>query len=215
MRLKAKLKSVLGIVRIGIWLVLVVALSDYEIGSSEAKDVVSRTGDDGVSDREAFFNDSNGRQVNPFAGSSRKATVLVFISTDCPISNRYAPEIQRLHAQYSPRGIVFWLVYPARDESIQTIRKHTEAFRYSIEALRDPEHQLVRLAQARVTPEAAVFMPDKTLIYHGRIDDKVVAFGKERPRPTKHDLQEILEAVVSEKPLSNTSQPAIGCYISN
>ena len=31
-------------------------------------------------------------------------TVLIFISTDCPISNRYAPEIKRLHDEFAPKG---------------------------------------------------------------------------------------------------------------
>ena len=39
-------------------------------------------------------------------------TVLIFVSTDCPVSNRYAPEITRLLEEFSPRGVRFQLVYP-------------------------------------------------------------------------------------------------------
>jgi hypothetical protein len=46
------------------------------------------------------------------AGS--KAIVYIFTSTECPISNRYAPEIQRVVRTFAPQGIVFRLVYPRR-----------------------------------------------------------------------------------------------------
>ena len=40
-----------------------------------------------------------------------RLTVLVFTTTDCPISNRYAPEIQRLATKFGDRA-KFVLVYP-------------------------------------------------------------------------------------------------------
>lgn len=39
-------------------------------------------------------------------------TVLRFISADCPSSNRYAPEINRLHGEFAARGVRFRLVSP-------------------------------------------------------------------------------------------------------
>ena len=45
--------------------------------------------------------DLDGRLVDPLAlPAGTRAHVLVFTTTDCPISNRYAPEIQRLAAAY-------------------------------------------------------------------------------------------------------------------
>jgi hypothetical protein len=183
---------------------------------------------DGVSDQEKIANqitkqessindglflNLNGEWIDPFERRENKVTVFVFLSSDCPISNRYAPEIQRLHAAYSAKGIAFWLAYPNRDDTPEVARKHANEFRYAIPALLDPKHRLVRLAKARVTPEAAVFLRDRSLIYHGRIDDRHVDFGKARPSPTKRDLQEVLDAIVSGKPVAVESQPAVGCYI--
>ncbi|HVG86104.1 MAG TPA: hypothetical protein VM820_16370, partial [Vicinamibacterales bacterium] len=43
--------------------------------------------------------DLDGRPVNPLrVPAEARAHVLVFTTTDCPISNRYAPEITRLAA---------------------------------------------------------------------------------------------------------------------
>ncbi len=49
--------------------------------------------------------DLDGRNVDVLAGAGTKATVLVFVGVDCPISNRYAPELERLEREFSPRGI--------------------------------------------------------------------------------------------------------------
>ena len=157
--------------------------------------------------------DLKGKPADPFSEPG-KATVLVFLSTDCPIANRYAPEIQRLAKEFGSRGMKFWLVYPDADTSPSAILRHTKEYRFTLRALRDPWHVLVGRAQVRVTPEVAVFHHDGRLLYHGRIDDRFVDFGKERASPTQHDLREAMEAVLADKPVSRASTRAVGCYIS-
>ena len=159
--------------------------------------------------------DLAGCPVDPFHYSSGKAVVLVFISNDCPISNRYAPELRRLHAAFEPKGVTFWLVHPDADETAAAIRAHATEYQYNMGILCDPHHVLVRRAQAHVTPEAAVFRPDGELIYHGRIDDRYVDFGKERLAAAHHDLEDILKAVLAGRPVRPSSTRAIGCYIAD
>ena len=162
----------------------------------------------------ANVHDLEGHAVNPFANSQSKATALIFIRTDCPISNRYAPEIERLKTKYAPE-VTFWLVYPDPDVTSQQIRDHVKEFSLSVAPIQDPQHQLVHKAAATVTPEAAVFLPDGVEIYRGRIDDRFVDFGKARPAATQHDLDSILQAVVAGKAVAKTRTQAIGCYISD
>ena len=159
--------------------------------------------------------DLNSEVVTPLEAADAKASVFIFTSVDCPVSNRYAPEVERLRREYAGEGIAFWLVYPNPAETPDEIRTHLEQFGYDFEALRDGEHRLVSLAGARVTPEAAVFVPDQGLVYSGRIDNRYADFGKARPRPTKHDLEEVLKAVVAGEPVSPRSTKAVGCYISD
>jgi hypothetical protein len=157
--------------------------------------------------------DLAGHALDPFVDAQAKAIVLIFISTDCPISNRYAPEIRRVEEQFARSGVRLWLVYADADTSAETIRKHLKDFRLPQQILRDPRHVLVRLAQARVTPEGAVFLPDRRLVYHGRIDNRYADLGKERPEATQHDLEEVLKAVVQGKPVPYSTAKAVGCYI--
>jgi hypothetical protein len=157
--------------------------------------------------------DLEGRTVDPLQAGTNKTVVLLFISNDCPISNRYAPELRRLHAEYSPRSVKFWLVHPNADESVAAIRQHARDYQLPTDILRDSEHALVKLAQAKVTPEAAVFLPDRRLVYHGRIDNWWADFGKARPQPTKRDLRDVLEAVLAGKPVPKDHALAVGCTI--
>jgi Flp pilus assembly protein TadD len=142
-------------------------------------------------------------------------SVLIFVRTDCPISNRYAPELQRLNREFGSRGVTFWIVYPDPGETEETARKHVNEFGLPGTVLLDPTHQWVKRAGARTTPEAAVFTSDQRLIYHGRIDDRYVAFGKARSAPTTHDLQDAITAALEGKRVPRPTAPAIGCAISD
>jgi hypothetical protein len=155
--------------------------------------------------------------VDPFAvPAGTRAIVFLFTSTDCPISNRYAPEVRRIAATFAAQGVVFRLVYPNPAEGTPAIRQHMAAFAYAgaAQALRDPEHALVKAAGATVTPEAAVFA-DGRLVYRGRIDDRYVDLGLERPSATKRDLADALAAVVAGKPVVPPTTQAVGCFIAD
>ena len=52
-----------------------------------------------------------GEPVDPLAGAPA-ATVLVFVSTHCPISNRYVPTLRALAGTWAASGVGMWLVYP-------------------------------------------------------------------------------------------------------
>jgi len=143
------------------------------------------------------------------------ATVFLFTRADCPISNRYAPYVRRLHETFASSGVAFYLVYCDPDESAAVIRQHLKEYNYETPALMDPDHVLVAKTGARVTPEAVVFSRDKEIVYRGRIDDQFVDFGKTRAAPTTKDLEEVLNALVAGESVSLGTTEAIGCFIQN
>src|SRR5262249_53933412 len=162
--------------------------------------------------------DLEGKSVNPLAGRGAKAVVFIFTRADCPISNRYAPEVRRLSASFAPERVKFWLIYPDPDMSASAIRQHLKEYDYVCEALRDPRHELVKATGASVTPDAAGCVLDGSgarMIYRGRIDDQYGAFGKRRPAPTVRDLEDVLTAIVKGEAVKFKNAPAVGCYISD
>lgn len=158
--------------------------------------------------------DLNGRAVNPLQSSRGKVVVLIFVRRDCPISSRYAPTIQRISAERR-NDTNFFLVFPDRSDSAPEIRKYLDDFHYSIPAVRDPGHVLVKLAHAQFTPEAAVLDGKGALVYRGRIDDLYVSFGRARSAPTTHELQDAIAAALSGKVPTHDEVTGVGCYISD
>jgi thiol-disulfide isomerase/thioredoxin len=156
--------------------------------------------------------DLDGHAFDPFRVARGKVIVLLFVRTDCPISNRYAPAIQELSSRFG-KSSEFFLVYPVRSDTTEQIRNQLKEYGYKLRALRDPDYTLVRASSTRVTPEAAVFSPSAHLLYHGRIDDWYTEFGRSRPLPTTHELASAVEAAIAGKPIPVSAQPAIGCFL--
>ncbi len=157
--------------------------------------------------------DLDGRRVDPLATPNATATVMIFVMADCPIANRFAPEIGRLHDRFAAEGVDFWLVYADPAATPERIREHMAEYRYACLALRDPGHALVDRAGATISPEAAVFTADGRLVYRGRINDRFVEWGRTRVAPTKHDLAEAVERVLDGEADELVTTPAVGCYL--
>lgn len=158
--------------------------------------------------------DLDGRAVNPLQVSSGRIVVLIFVRRDCPVSNRYAPTIQRLANDYQ-NDVHFYLVFPDKSDPAAQLRKYLDDFHYSIPAVRDPGHVLVKLAHAHFTPEAAVLDRKGTLVYHGRIDNWYVSFGHARSAPTTHELRDAIAAAVTGRLPRQEEVAGVGCYISD
>lgn len=160
--------------------------------------------------------DLNGDPVKELAGPGTRAVVLIFAATDCPISNRYIPEIEALRRKLSAQGVAFWWVFPNPGDTLAVVRKHTADFSISTPALLDSRQDLVQMAHASVTPEAAVFKVDHgqlNEVYRGRIDDRYIAFGQERPQATHHDLETAIEAALAGHIVVQPLGEPVGCSI--
>jgi AhpC/TSA family len=155
----------------------------------------------------------DGSRADLFEDAEAPVVVLIFSSTDCPIANRYAPEIRRLFETFAPRKVAFWLVYADRDQPAEAIRQHGEEFELSIPAVRDPEHRLVKFCSARRTPEAFVFGRGRRQIYRGRIDDRFTDYGKYREVAAHHDLEEAIVAALAGETVAEPVTTVIGCHI--
>jgi len=157
--------------------------------------------------------DIDGVAHGTLASPADKYTSLIFVRTDCPVSNQYAPEIKRLCAEYEPKGMQCLLVYADAYDTVEAIRKHRADFGYTMPATRDPAHALVARANATITPEVAVFTKGATLAYSGRIDNLYNELGKPRQQVTEHDLRDALDDLMAGRSVRKPRTPATGCFI--
>jgi hypothetical protein len=160
--------------------------------------------------------DADKNAIEQLAPANARVVVLIFAATDCPISNRYIPQIEQLRRKLASHGVAFWWVFPNPEDTLPIVRKHSQEYSISTAALLDSHQELVRMAHASVTPEAAVFAVDRGKLremYHGRIDDRYIAFGQERPQATRYDLEEAIQAALAGRPVPKTARGPVGCSI--
>lgn len=163
--------------------------------------------------------DLTGQPVDPLLGTPGNTVILIFVSTDCPISNRYAPAVNDLVRLFASPTRQFYAIYPEPATTPAAVRQHRAEYGYALPALLDPGHALVRRAGATVTPEATVFhLPPEAgasprLVYRGRIDNRHENIGRTRPEATEHDLREVLVAIAGGTTPPARTTRAVGCYI--
>lgn len=145
--------------------------------------------------------------------SKAKVVALIFISSECPISNKMVPEIERLHKKFAKEDAGLWIVYPNASDGEKEIKEHRREYRIHTPFVRDPKHYLVKKAGVTVTPEAVVYNAKREILYRGRINDQFLALGKGRPQPTQHDLEDAIEAVLAGNKPKIEKTEAIGCYL--
>jgi thiol-disulfide isomerase/thioredoxin len=167
------------------------------------------------------LHDLEGQLVKPFSTGST-ASVAFFVATDCPVSNGYAPEIQRVCRDYASRGVRCSLIYEDVDTARSTavldrqVRVHFGEYQYrDIPAIVDRSRAAATAVKATVTPTAVVVDAQGTVRYRGRVNDRYVALGKTRQQITSHDLRDALDAVLAGRRVANPETEAIGCFITD
>jgi hypothetical protein len=161
----------------------------------------------------------DGHDVLSLAGHGTKYIAAIFVATDCPISNRYLPLLARLSKQFAPRGVRLWLVYPNPADTLAAVRTHQSQYpaAASLPQLIGPDPRFLAHAQVHVTPEAAIFRGDALMnqpaLWHGRIDDRYLTFGTQRPAATRHDLADALSAALAGRQPTPPAAPPVGCAI--
>lgn len=161
----------------------------------------------------AVLRDVDGHDHLLPADPGAKATVMYFVTHDCPISNRYGPEIRRICDEYSQRGVRCVMAYVDPLIGPEEIQQHRRAYAAEQPAVHDKDHFLANLAGATVTPESAVFDDAGKLVYLGRIDNLYAALGTPRRKATEHDLRDALDDLLAGRAVSRPRTQAVGCFI--
>lgn len=143
----------------------------------------------------------------------RRATIVVFLSTECPISNGSLPTLNRLAREYGDEGVVVLGLHSNRSQSLQAITRHAREFEIGFPLFRDPAGEVARALKATTCPEAILLDEQLAIVYRGRIDDRYVRRGgpaRSRPRP---DLELALSSLLAGEHIEVTETKVVGCPI--
>ena len=162
--------------------------------------------------RAAFaLTDAAGKEHSSSEWKGKKAVVLFFIATECPVSNFYSPDFARIARDYEGKGAVTYGVHCDDDVTADRAAEHAKEYGLKFAVLLDPKQKLATAVGARKTPEAFVLSPDGKVLYHGRIDDRYSTDGKQRDEPRRHELEDSLRAVIDGKTPAVTETEPYGC----
>lgn len=159
------------------------------------------------------FEDIHGKQHTVLNPPRDEVSVVVFITTDCPIANSYQPTLSRMAEQFSGQGVSFYLVHPSSRVTARAAKKHAEDFQLDSPIILDHSQVIAKHLSAKVTPEAFVIDDTGKTRYRGRIDNLYAGFGKKRRQPTQHDLRDAITATLSDQSTVMRKTDAIGCRI--
>jgi protein-disulfide isomerase len=137
-----------------------------------------------------------------------KITAVVFIATQCPISNDYNGRMKALYAAYAPKGVQFVFVNSNSTEPAADVAAHARQHGFDFPVYKDHGNKEADRFDAQVTPEVYVFDKTGTLAYHGAIDDQ-----RNEERVTKKPLSAALDAMLAGKPVPAAEHKAFGCTI--
>jgi peroxiredoxin len=157
--------------------------------------------------RDFTLADVKGNPVN-YAGLKGDTTVLIFIATQCPVSNAYNDRMNAVYKDYAARGVKFVFVNANSSEPAQEVAQHAQGHGFAFPVYKDQNNVVADMFGAQVTPEAFVMDKEGVIRYHGYIDDS------RNPEGIKtQGLRLALDAVLAGKPVERADTKAFGCTI--
>lgn len=155
--------------------------------------------------------DAKGKKHTMTDWKGKKAVVLFFLGTECPVSNFYTPEYGRLAKAFASKGVVFYGIHPDPDVTAVAAAKHAAEYHLSFPVLLDPTQAVTRQTGVKQVSSAVVLAPNGKILYRGRVDDRYTADGIRREVPTTNDLENALKAVTEGKAPRVAETQVFGC----
>lgn len=152
--------------------------------------------------------DYNGVKHSLTDYKNAKAVVVMFIATQCPISNAYNTRMVSLYNDYKSKNVVFVGVNANKQESVEEIKQHATEHGFEFAILKDDKNVIADKFGATVTPEIYVINSSLDILYHGRIDD-----SRRESDIASQDLRKALDEILAGIQVSVSKTKAFGCTI--
>ena len=171
--------------------------------------------DRGVMQRVADFtlkDVASDRPVALYSFIGKKAIVLVFLGTDCPVGNLYVPRLIELNHAYRGQGVVFLGLNSNAHETQEQVAKYVRETGIDFPVLKDLQNKVSDTVLAERTCEALVLDGFGRIRYRGAIDDQY-AQGKSKDKPAQNYVKDALDAIVANRPIKVTATRVAGCLL--
>ncbi|MET0649715.1 MAG: thioredoxin family protein [Pyrinomonadaceae bacterium] len=152
--------------------------------------------------------DADGKEHSLASLKGKSGTLILFIATQCPVSNAYNARMQKLADDYRARGVNVVGINSNSTEPAAEVKQHAADKGLNFTILKDAGNQIADRYDAQVTPEAYLLDPSGKLVYQGRIDNSRYGYVI-----TSTELRDAIEATLAGKPVEKAEVKAFGCSI--
>jgi thiol-disulfide isomerase/thioredoxin len=165
----------------------------------------------------------DGKRYTLASFAKAKVLVLVFTANHCPTAQAYEERIEKLHADFSGRGVQVVLVspndplalrldeqgYSDLGDTLAEMKIRAKDRGWTFPYLYDGETEAMSRKYGPVaTPHVFVFDAERKLRFVGRVDDN------ENPaKATTHDARDAIEAVLAGQPVPVETTKVFGCSV--
>jgi peroxiredoxin len=153
-----------------------------------------------------------GKRVALKEYADKPILVLAFIGTECPLAKLYGPRLSEIQTAFAEQGVAIVGISSNKQDSLTELTAYVQRYRINFPILKDVGNRLADAVGATRTPEIFVLDADRTLRYHGRIDDQY-GVGYSRDKVVRADLSEAIQELLAGKSVTVAETNAIGCYI--
>jgi len=152
--------------------------------------------------------DADGKQHSLSSLRGKNGTVLIFVSTQCPVSNAYNERMEKLAQELGEKGVRVVGINSNATETADAVRQHAAEKGLTFTILKDAGNRVADQLDAQVTPEAYFLDASNKLVYRGRIDN-----SRSGAAITSQELREAVEATLAGRPVARPEVKAFGCSI--
>jgi peroxiredoxin len=138
-----------------------------------------------------------------------KIVVVCFTCNGCPVAVAYEDRFIEFSKKYAGKGVKFVAINAnRRTEDIGAMKTRAEEKGFNFPYVFDKSGKLATEYGARVTPHIFVLDQNRSAAYVGAFDDDM-------EKPTKHYVEDAVDALLNGKTVSTTHTKAVGCGIAN
>lgn len=138
--------------------------------------------------------------------TSKKATVVVFLSAKCPCSNSHIVELKSLRQDYPE--FQFLAIHSNLDEDLELSKKYFQDLQLNFSVLQDVDQKWADTFKAFKTPHAFVLSSNGETLYQGGVSN-----SRHLPDSDRKYLREALEDLKNGKPIKTPEGRTLGCSI--
>ena len=152
--------------------------------------------------------DANGKEHTLASLAGKHGAVLIFIATQCPVSNAYNERMEKLAQEYKAKGINVIGINSNVAETADAVKAHAAERKLTFPIMKDAGNKVADRLGATVTPQAYFIDASNKLLYLGRIDN-----SRNEAEVSSSELRDALDAALAGKPIAKPTANAFGCSI--